>query len=277
MIPARPWNKLPLPHRCASVTSDLWTASSQSASGFSLTVTTNMTQRRIEITSPTFVDAWELPQQQDLSLLFPSIQPLALEIGCGIGDFIIQLAARHPQTNFIAIDIYNKGCFKTCNRIDACGLTNVRVMRMEARYLLSHFGTADMLSAIYINCPDPWPKKRHRSRRLVNETFLTQVLYYLKPQGDLFFITDVEDYAQQVTEAFATVPGYANQLPAVYSLHLDGYPLSKYMRRFLEQGLPIFFQHHRRRDDFSLEQSKLPATQMGFRNRHTLESRWKRT
>lgn len=232
-----------------------------------------MTQRKIEITSPTFVDAKQLPQQHNLGLLFPSTQPLALEIGCGIGDFIIQRAAQQPQVNFIAIDIYNKGCYKTCRRIDDSALTNVRVMRMEARYLLSQFGCADMFSAIYINCPDPWPKKRHRSRRLVNETFLTQVLYYLKPQGDLYFITDVEDYAQQVVESLAATPGYINQLSKEYTLQLDGYPLSKYMCRFLAQGLPVFFQHHRRRDDFSLEQNMLPATQMGFRNRHTLESR----
>ncbi|MDY0190292.1 MAG: tRNA (guanosine(46)-N7)-methyltransferase TrmB [Desulfuromonas sp.] len=232
-----------------------------------------MTQRKIEITSPTFVDANQLPPQYDLNLLFPSAQPLALEIGCGVGDFMLQRATQQPQTNFIAIDIYNKGCYKTCNRIDDSTLTNVRVMRMEARYLLSQFGCADMLDAIYINCPDPWPKKRHRSRRLVNDTFLTQILYYLKPQGDLYFITDVENYAQQVAELLAVAPGFINQLPTEYTHHLDGYPLSKYMRRFLVQGLPIFFQHYRRRDDFRLEQSMLPATQMGFRNRHTLESR----
>ncbi len=232
-----------------------------------------MTQRKIEITSPTFVDASQLPQHYNLDMLFPTVQPLALEIGCGVGDFIIQRATQQPQTNFIAIDIYNKGCYKTCNRIDDSGLTNVRVMRMEARYLLSQFGCADMLCAIYVNCPDPWPKKRHRARRLVNNTFLTQILYYLKPQGDLYFITDVEDYAQQVADSLAVAPGYINQFPTAYTPQFNGYPNSKYMRRFLAQGLPIFFQHHRRLLGFCMEQSMLPATQMGFRNRHTLESK----
>lgn len=230
-----------------------------------------MTQRKIQILSPTFIDSADLPADQDLNQLFPEVQPLALEIGCGIGDFIIQRAAQQPTTNFLAIDIYNKGCYKTCRRVDECGLTNVRVMRMEARYLLSHFGFADMLTAIYINCPDPWPKKRHLNRRLVNHTFLTQMLYYIKPEGDLYFITDVEDYAQQVAETFPTIDGYSNQLPSPYTLELAEYPQSKYMRRFLGQGLPIHFQHQQRHANFVLETEKVPAIEMGFRNRHTLE------
>ncbi|MCD6527913.1 MAG: tRNA (guanosine(46)-N7)-methyltransferase TrmB [Desulfuromonas sp.] len=230
-----------------------------------------MTQRKIEIISPTFIDAWKLPADQDLNQLFPKIQPLALEIGCGVGDFIVQRAAQQPEMNFLAIDIYNKGCYKSCRRIDVSPVENVRVMRIEARYLFSRFGRPDLLSAIYINCPDPWPKKRHRDRRLVNQTFLTQMLHYLKPQGDLYFVTDVQDYAQQVAELLPTIDGYTNQLGQPYTLNLDGYPLSKYMRRFLDQGLPVHFQHHRRRSDFTLDASLLPTTAMGFRNRHILD------
>lgn len=230
-----------------------------------------MTQRKIEITSPTFINAQQLPAQQNLSHLFSTRQQLALEIGCGIGDFILQRAAQQPTINFLAIDIYNKGCYKTCRRIDDSTLTNVRVIRMEARHLLSLFGQPDMFTAIYINCPDPWPKKRHKSRRLVNHTFLTQMLHYLQPDGDLYFITDVEDYAQQVAELFPTMDGYANQLTAPYTLALADYPQSKYMRRFLDRGLPIHFQHQRRQADFTLDTHLLPATEMGFRNRHTLE------
>nr|WP_320049675.1 tRNA (guanosine(46)-N7)-methyltransferase TrmB [uncultured Desulfuromonas sp.] len=231
-----------------------------------------ITQRRIEITSPTFIDAWQLPAGQDLNDLFPSRQPLALEVGCGVGDFIIQRAAQQPETNFLAIDIYNKGCYRTCRRVDTSDLRNIRVMRMEARYLLNRFGQPDMLSAVYINCPDPWPKKRHRERRLVNTTFLTQLLYYLKPEGDLYFVTDVLDYAEQVAELITPMPGYVNQLDTPFVFQLDGYPLSKYMRRFLSQDLPVHFQHHQRRRDFTLDPQDLPVTEKGFRNRHNLDT-----
>ncbi|WP_321532831.1 tRNA (guanosine(46)-N7)-methyltransferase TrmB [uncultured Desulfuromonas sp.] len=231
-----------------------------------------MTQRQIEITSPTFIDAWKLPADQDIHQLFDQQQPLALEIGCGTGDFIVQRAAQQPDTNFLAIDIYNKGCYKSCRRIDKTDLANIRVMRMEARYLLSRFGRADMLSAIYINCPDPWPKKRHRDRRLVNTTLLTQMLYYLQPGGDLYFVTDVADYAEQVAELIPALPGYQNQLDTPFTLELEGYPLSKYMRRFLSQNLPVHFQHLKRREDFILPKEQLPVTEKGFRNRHNLDT-----
>lgn len=231
-----------------------------------------MIQRIIEIESPVFVDARQLPEKQPLAQLFPKQQPLALEIGCGTGDFVVQRAAQQPQYNFLAIDIYNKGCYRSCRRIEDSGLQNIRVMRIEARYLLSRFGQANELAAIYINCPDPWPKKRHRSRRLVNELFLTQMLYYLQAQGDLFFATDVEDYAQQVAEIFTTLAGYRNQLASGYVQELAGYPLSKYMRRFLGQGLPIHFQHYQRDATHQLDLHALPITERGFRNRHTLSA-----
>ncbi|OGR36280.1 MAG: tRNA (guanosine(46)-N7)-methyltransferase TrmB, partial [Desulfuromonadales bacterium GWD2_61_12] len=154
-----------------------------------------MTQRVIPIESPRFVQPAEFAAAANLADLFPDNRPLALEIGCGIGDFMVQLAARHPAINFLAIDIYNQGCLKTCRRLDAAGLANVRVMRIEARQLLVEGGGRQSLEAVYINCPDPWPKKRHRGRRLLNAAFLQMLLYFLKPQGELFFATDFSDYA----------------------------------------------------------------------------------
>ncbi|MBN2644847.1 MAG: tRNA (guanosine(46)-N7)-methyltransferase TrmB [Desulfuromonadaceae bacterium] len=229
-----------------------------------------MTQRTIEITSPVFADARQLDPGYDLQQLFPQQQPLALEIGCGIGDFIVQLASAAPDTNFLAIDIYNKGCLKTCRRVERHKLSNVRVLRMEARYLLSCFGRPESLRAVYINCPDPWPKKRHRDRRLVSTTFLTQLLYYLEPDGNLFFATDIADYAEQVAEQLAPIEGYLNPLGIPLMTELAGYPLSKYMRRFLELGQPIHYIHRRRRSDFQLNADQVPRLEPGFRNRHTL-------
>ena len=100
-----------------------------------------MTQRIIEINSPAFVRKSELITREDFRKLFHLDQPLALEIGCGTGHFVTQMAERHPETNFLAIDIYNKGCFKTCKKIDLLGLTNIRVIRIEACYLLANYLT----------------------------------------------------------------------------------------------------------------------------------------
>lgn len=224
-----------------------------------------MTQRMIEIASPTFIPEGRLAEGSDLAGLFGSERPLALEIGCGIGDFIVQRAQQSPETNFLAIDIYNKGCLKTCRRVDEAGLDNVRVMRLEARYLLSRYLPRECLSAIYINCPDPWPKKRHRSRRLVNREFLNLTLHYLRPGGDLYFSTDFVDYAEQVAELLPTVTGYRNSLPEPYALALPGYPTSKYMRRFLERGQPIHFIHYRKKHGLCIDAIPLPTVDPGFR------------
>ncbi len=226
-----------------------------------------MTQRMIEITSPVFITENQIPAEGGLAALFGNDRPLALEIGCGIGDFIVQLARQKPEINFLAIDIYNKGCDKTCKKIEAEGLQNVRVMRIEARYLLAHYIAKESLEAIYINCPDPWPKKRHRSRRLVGREFMQTALYYLRPGGNFFFSTDFDDYGEQVAEIFPTVEGYDNSLPTPCVHSLCDYPISKYMRRFLDLGQPIYYVHYRKQADFAVDESILPPLDKGFRIR----------
>ncbi len=205
-----------------------------------------MTQRIIEITSPRFIQADQLESGLRWPDIFGNAHPVALEVGCGTGHFILERAAQQPATNFLAIDIYNKGCWKTCKKIDAAGLTNIRVMRTEACYLLEAGFASESLAAIYINCPDPWPKKRHRKRRLVNRDFLLTVLNRLSPGGDFYFSTDVADYAREVAALLAEHPAFKNQLEQPILHQLPGYPRSKYMQRFQDKGQPVYFQHQQR-------------------------------
>lgn len=230
-----------------------------------------MTQRVLENPSPFFISEEQLAATADLRGWFPQPGPLTLEIGCGIGDFMQQLAAAQPQTNFLAIDIYNKGCIKTCRKLEAEGLENVRVARLEARHLLLNYCAAESLCAIYINCPDPWPKKRHRDRRLVNDEFLDLARYALQAEGSLYFSTDFADYAEQVAETLSARPDFSNQQSAPYTLELAGYPISKYMRRFLDLGQPIHYLHYRKRADAA--PLPRPVTlQPGYRTRERMAS-----
>ncbi len=221
----------------------------------------------IEISSPFFVVEEQLNTPEDLLKLYPVDQPLSLEIGCGTGHFIAELAAANRHTNFLAIDIYNKGCYKTCKKIELLGLENVLVMRIEARYLMMHYLEKESLAAVYINCPDPWPKKRHRSRRLVNESFMDLLLHYLQPGGDFYFSTDFADYAEQVAEMLPRARGYENCLPAALVTELPGYPVSKYMQRFLDKGQPIHYMHYRRDTCLDLSKFDTPDIRAGFRSR----------
>lgn len=225
-----------------------------------------MTQRIIEINSPAFVRSAQLHNRDDLSKQFTQQQPLSLEIGCGTGHFVVAMAERHPEINFLAIDIYNKGCYKTCNKVDQRGLSNIRVMRIEARHLLENYLERESLAAVYINCPDPWPKKRHRSRRLVNQAFLQSLLHYLSPGGEFYFSTDVHDYAEQVTECIPTTVGYRNLLTSPWTTEMPGYPISKYMQRFLDRGQHIHYMHFQRSQDLDLNAIPAPTLASGFRS-----------
>jgi tRNA (guanine-N7-)-methyltransferase len=207
-------------------------------------------QSFIHIESPNYLRAENLESPADWPSLFGNDNPLALEIGCGVGDFIALTAAERPDTNFIAIDFYNKGCYKTCRRIDVRGLANVRVLREEARQFISERIPKESLAAVYINCPDPWPKKKHRKRRLVNLPFMAFLRDYLSPGADFFFATDFDDYGIDVAGMMAGIDGFENRLaPDLYRHELAGYHLSKYMRKFMAEGKKIYFVHYRKSGD----------------------------
>ena len=214
-----------------------------------------LTQSFIHIESANFLRHEELSAPADFSAIFGNDNPLALEIGCGIGDFIVQTATVHPDWNFIAIDFYNKGCWKTCRRIDKAGLTNVRVLRVEARQFIAESTPKGAFTAVYINCPDPWPKNKHRKRRLVNRQFLEFLREYMVPGADFYFATDFEDYGIDVAATIAGMEGFANCLaPDLYRHELAGYYLSKYMNKFMAMGKRIYFVHYRKTPQYGLHE-----------------------
>jgi len=200
----------------------------------------------IEINSPLFLRCENLEQPPAWQNIFGQGNPIALEIGCGIGDFVTKTALDRPDQNFIAIDYYNKGCDSTCRRLERHGVTNVRVLRVEAREFIAEYITENSLSALYINCPDPWPKKRHRKRRLVNSEFMDFMRCYLALGADFFFATDFEDYGLDVAEFMSRQQGYTNVLsPDLSRYDLEGYHRSKYMIKFMSEGKQIHFVHYR--------------------------------
>ncbi len=204
-------------------------------------------QTVIQIDSPFYLRAEELSSPADWQFVFGNANPITLEIGSGTGDFVAALAGEQPQQNFIAIDYYNKGCYKTCRRLERLGLTNVRVLREEARQFLLERIPLHSLSTVHINCPDPWPKKRHRKRRLVSREFLEFLLPYLAPGGEFFFATDFDDYGLDVADFMPQLSGMTNLLaPELFRYERPGYPLSRYMEKFLAQGKQIHFIHYQK-------------------------------
>ncbi|MEA3363725.1 MAG: tRNA (guanosine(46)-N7)-methyltransferase TrmB [Thermodesulfobacteriota bacterium] len=223
-----------------------------------------MSQRMTLITSPVFISEARLKNAGSFSTLFGNNNPLALEIGCGIGDFVVQIAARHPERNYIAIDIFNQGCRQTCSRIERSGLTNILMMRIEARYLMHHYLEKNSLQAIYINCPDPWPKKRQRKRRLLNQDFLDLSLYCLQENGELNFCTDFVDYGETAAELLSREDRFKNLASTPYSHDLGNYPISKYMQRFLDLDQPIYLCRYHKKTGLQIDP---PNLKKGFRLR----------
>ncbi len=201
----------------------------------------------IPITSPRFLQSDFLATPPDWRQVFGNGKPLALEIGCGMGDFVANVARIHPDRNFIAIDYFNKGCLKTCRRIDGLELDNVRVARDEARSFITRCIPSKSLDMVIINCPDPWPKKRHRKRRLVNPDFVRFLSQYLAPGADFHFATDFDDYGEDVAAMMPGIEGFENALaPDLYRHTREQYPLSKYMLKFMAMGKRIYFVHYRK-------------------------------
>lgn len=218
-----------------------------------------MSQNVIQIDSPAFLEL-DPDRPARWSEIFGNDNPLGLEVGCGTGHFLLEMARRNPHVNYLGIDIYNRGCHKSCRKVEAARLDNVRVARIEARQLLAHHIGRAGLQTVYINCPDPWPKKRHRKRRLVQRNFLEHLRYCLAPEGDFFFCTDFSDYAEQVAETLPRVAGLSNVLAAPVVEKIEGYPVSKYMRRFLERGERLHYMHYRKDADFPDEEHPPPET-----------------
>lgn len=216
-----------------------------------------MTHSLLPIDSPCFISGTCLDEMPSWTALFGNSNPLVLEIGCGIGDFVVLMAKRHPEWNFIALDYYNKGCLKTSRRVDLHGLANVRVVRDEALSFITRCIPYGSLRALFINCPDPWPKRRHRKRRLVNSDFADFVKPYLQAGAEFFFATDFVDYGLDVAAMMATKQGFENmQSPDQWRHDIEGYPRTKYMRKFMAEGKDIYFVHYRTLAAFAAEREE---------------------
>lgn len=140
------------------------------------------------------------------ALLQPRAGPLVLEIGSGMGETTAAIAAAQPGTDFIAVEVHGPGVGSLLKRIDEQKLKNLRVIRHDAVEVLEHMIADGALAGIHLFFPDPWPKKRHHKRRLVQPAFAALAARKLAPGGYLHAATDWEDYALQIEQVLAGEP-----------------------------------------------------------------------
>jgi tRNA (guanine-N7-)-methyltransferase len=193
---------------------------------------------------PSFLDIDEWP---DWNSQFGNHNPLKLEIGFGMGSFLIEMAAQEPQTNFIGMDFYHKGIRKLMTRMNKLQLENIRVAYGDVRDRIPSLFKDGELDTVYINFPDPWPKKRHTKRRLIKPDFVKLIGQKLAPEGRILLATDFETYAMEMLEHFNAEPMFQNQDPASGFLeNRDGFPKTKYEKNFINAGHKIYYLEYSR-------------------------------
>jgi len=138
----------------------------------------------------------------NLASLFPSGQPVEVELGSGDGSFLVEYAGRHPGHNFIGVERLLGRLRKLDRKGRRAGLTNLRGVRIESSYFLEYLLPPGSVIALHIYFPDPWPKRKHRRHRLISERFPLLAGQALAPAGTVYLRTDDEDYFQQMVIVF---------------------------------------------------------------------------
>ena len=173
----------------------------------------------------------------DLLAIFGRAAPLQVDLGCGDGAFLCELAQRYPDKNFLGIDRLVGRVAKACRRVAT--LENVRVLNVESSYAVRYLLPKQSVETFYLLFPDPWPKRRHHRRRIVTTDFLDSIHRALADNGVFRIATDQSDYFEQIRGVAQNNPGFA-MIDANLSPARTDLPLTKFERRFSALGAPIY-------------------------------------
>ena len=121
-------------------------------------------------------------------------RPLEVDLGCGDGSFLMEMAAHYPERDFLGVERLLGRVRKVCKKLTKRRLENCRVLRLESRYTVEWILPPESVSRLHLLCPDPWPKFKHQRRRIVQQEFLEAVWQALLPGGEFLFMTDHEEY-----------------------------------------------------------------------------------
>lgn len=183
-----------------------------------------------------------------LEALFGRAAPRRLEIGCGHGEFISQMAQAHAQVDFVGLEIDRLRVNKCAHKCERLGARNVRLYAGEADGFVRQRLPDAAFERIYILFPDPWPKAAHRRRRLVNRAFLLELARVAAPGCIFVFASDTHNYAMQVLANVSTVPGLWR------SLHPAGYRIDVPVR------FETVFERHKRAEGCSIVNLRFERT-----------------
>ncbi len=183
---------------------------------------------------PTFGVAYN-PAPLDFEATFGRRAPVVVEVGSGMGETTARIARENPGTDYLAIEVHAPGVGSLLKQVDEGGIRNVRVVRHDAVEVMREMIPPCSLAGIHVFFPDPWPKKRHHKRRLVQPAFAALAAERLAPGGYLHVATDWEDYAQYVLAVLSQEERLANTAED-FAPRPPSRPETKFERRGLKLG-----------------------------------------
>jgi len=175
------------------------------------------------------------PAPLDLAGLFGRAAPKILEIGFGMGETTAVIAQQHPERDYLGVEVHTPGVGSLLARIAELHLANIRIVQHDAVEVLEHMIDPGALDGVHIFFPDPWPKKRHHKRRLLQAPFIASLASKMKRGAVLHACTDWEDYARQMLEVFSAEAALVNTV-LDYADRPDARPQTKFERRGLSLG-----------------------------------------
>ena len=190
--------------------------------------------RALEQLGPRFVVPYS-PAPLDAPALFGHTAPLVLEIGFGMGDATATIAQTLPDTDFLGVEVHTPGVGALLKHIDERQIGNIRIVQHDAVEVLEHMIPPGALAGVHIFFPDPWHKKKHNKRRLIQPPFVARLVTRLAPGGYLHCATDWQPYAEQMLEVLSAEPALQNTAEG-YAPRPEYRPLTKFEARGLRLG-----------------------------------------
>lgn len=173
----------------------------------------------------------------DFDAVFVRTAPMIVEIGFGNGESLAEMAKKHPEQNFLGIEVHRPGIGHLMLLLDRDGVTNVRIFCHDAVDILQHQIADASLAGVHLFFPDPWPKKKHHKRRIVSLEFCQLIAKKLQPGGYFHAATDWQNYAENMLKVLSSATNFTNaSATGDYCLRPSSRPMTKFEQRGLRLG-----------------------------------------
>lgn len=204
---------------------------------------TKLQQHALDNYAQLYCVPYDADKKLDFTAVFGSSNPTLIEIGFGDGEAVYQMAERNPDMNYLAMDVYPPGVGALLDVVHTKQLPNVRIVHHDAAEVVENMAADGTVSGFHIFFPDPWQKKRHNKRRLINSTFVSILADKLKAGGYIYCVTDWEDYARQMQEVLrgearlsSPFEGFVEKPNTIVPWR----PMTKFERKGIAAGRTIF-------------------------------------